>query len=218
MSLTLVAVPIGNYQDITLRARNELKSAELIIAEEHKPLFQLFRALELPRPESHELLNEHSSCDDIEHLSELCRNKNVVLITDCGTPGFCDPGATLVHICRKKNIPVRSLPGASSLMMILSLSGLELKEFYFRGFLPAKKELREVELQKMKSQSTPVVLMDTPYRFKTLLEDIQRILPNKKVTLGMDFTTDNEKVIQSLARDLSLSSLPDKTEFILILS
>lgn len=218
MSLTLVAVPIGNIEDITLRALKILKSAELIIAEEHKPLFQLFKSLDLPRPEKHELLNEHSQKHDIDFLLKECEHKKVVLITDCGTPGFCDPGAELVMACRKKKIPVTSIPGASSLMMILSLSGIDLKEFYFRGFIPAKKELREKELLEIKKSKIPVVLMDTPYRFQTTLEDLKRVMPDKLCTLGMDLTADSEKVIQVPCRELKAKSLPDKSEFILIVS
>jgi 16S rRNA (cytidine1402-2'-O)-methyltransferase len=113
---------------------------------------------------------------------------------------------------------VTSLPGASSLMMILSLSGLELKEFHFRGFIPAKKELREKDLLLIKKSKIPVVLMDTPYRFRSTLEDLKRTMPEKNCILGMDLTAPTEKIITGRCSELAINKLPEKSEFILILS
>jgi len=216
VSLTLVSVPIGNIGDITLRAVELLRSAELIIGEETKPLFQLFRDLQLPRPEKAEFLNEHSKDVDYEFFLEQCRTKNVVLVTDCGTPGFCDPGAALVKMCRAAGVPVSAAPGASSLMVLLSLSGLKLDEFYFRGFLPANNEKRLQALGEIKKFKCPVVLMDTPYRFQALLKDLKATLPDYQCLLGLDLTAPIEKIIDCPVKNLDLETLPEKSEFILI--
>jgi 16S rRNA (cytidine1402-2'-O)-methyltransferase len=214
--LTLVSVPIGPVEDITLRAIKEIKSADVVIGEESKPLFQLLKALEIPRPPQVEFLNEHSKDVDLEFFVQLCSDKKVVLVTDCGTPGFCDPGAELVRLCRKKNIPVTAAPGASSLMVLLSLSGVDLKEFYFRGFLPAKNELRQQELAKLKTMKIPIVMMDTPYRFQAFLKDLQTALPDHLVVLGMDLTQSSERVYSGPLKKMKLEELPEKSEFILL--
>ena len=115
MSLTLVAVPIGNIGDITLRALETLKAADLYIGEERKPMFRLLKELGVETPKNYELLNEHSEKNDIKNLAALCKDQKAVLVTDCGTPGFSDPGAELVNECRKMGIEVTSNPGPSSL-------------------------------------------------------------------------------------------------------
>ncbi len=216
MSLTLISVPIGHPKDITLRALELLKTADLIIGEEPKPLFQLLKTLDIPRPEKAEFLNEHSKDVDLDFFVEECKKKNVVLVTDCGTPGFCDPGAALVNLCRKNNISVTAAPGASSLMVLLSLSGLDLKEFYFKGFLPANNEKRAEAIESLKKYKCPIVLMDTPYRFQAFLKDLKSKLPDHHCLLGLDLTAPNERILHTPLKKLDLSALPEKSEFILI--
>ncbi len=216
MSLTVVSVPIGNLDDISARALRCLREAEAIIGEERKPLFQMLKLLDVTRPEIIEYLNEHSTEQDLLPLIELCKTKKTVLVSDCGTPVFCDPGSQLISLCRKNKIPVTSAPGASSLMMLLSLSATPLKEFYFRGFLPAKTEQRRQALMGLKSFKCPIVLMDTPYRLKALLTDLKEILRDHTVLLGINLTAENELVIQTPLRDLKIETLPEKAEFILL--
>lgn len=217
MSLELVSVPIGNPDDITLRAIKSLRSAELLIGEETKPLFQLLRTLEIPRPEKAEFLNEHSKDVDYEFFVEQCRNRKVVLVTDCGTPGFCDPGAELVRRCRAQNIAVTAAPGASSLMVLLSLSGSDLREFYFRGFLPANNEKRVEALQALRKIKAPIVLMDTPYRFQAFMKDLKLHMGDYQCVLGMDLTSPQEKIVTGTLKKMDLNQLPEKSEFILLI-
>ncbi len=217
MSLQVVATPIGHPEDITLRAIRALREAEALIGEERKPLFALLKSLDIPRPDLIEYLNEHTSDEDLRPLLELCKTKKVVLVSDCGTPVFCDPGARLIDLCRKNSIPITSAPGASSLMVLLSLSGLPLKEFYFRGFLPAKTEHRREAIQALKRHTCPIVLMDTPYRLKALLTDLKDALGDYRVLLGLDLTAPEEKVFEAQLRRLDLNQIPDKAEFIMMI-
>lgn len=212
-----MSVPIGHPDDISLRALNLLREAEVIIGEETKPLFQLLKHHQILRPAVAEFLNEHSKDVDYDFFVGLCREKKVVLVTDCGTPGFCDPGALLVQRCRKEKIPVTAAPGASSLMVLLSLSGLNLKEFYFRGFLPANNEKRRQELLHLKKVKVPLVLMDTPYRFRALLEDLRDTHGQSHCVLGLNLTQTNEQIIDSSLSQLDLTTLPEKAEFILVI-
>ena len=115
MSLSVIATPIGNLGDISYRSVEILKAADLIIGEERKVVSKLIKHLSLGRKEI-ELLNEHSDQEDLDFLLNECRIKTIALVSDCGTPGFCDPGALLVKACRKAGIKIDILPGASSLM------------------------------------------------------------------------------------------------------
>lgn len=215
MALYLVATPIGNPDDISLRALKTLEAAEILIGEEAKEAKSLLRRYQLPDKKLY-LLNEHSESEDIKELADLCEKHEVALITDCGTPGFCDPGALLVAECRKRKVKVTSLPGASSIMCILSMSGSNLRDFDFVGFLPAKKELRIQAFKKLQKQQKAFICMDTPYRFKKFLEECAQYFPEQKVLVGIDLTQETEKYIEAKAKDLKSYHLPEKAEFILI--
>lgn len=217
MSLHLVAVPIGNTKDITLHGLELLKSAQLIIAEERKPLFQLFRDLGLPRPENFELLNEHCQESDLNKLADLCARQRVALITDAGTPGFCDPGAELVALCRKKGITITSAPGACSLTAFLSLTGKRLKRFQFEGFLPRKTEERQRRISQLAKNKEPVILMDTPYRLNKTLEGLKNLSPKSQLILGCNLTTPEEQIHTGTPAQVLKNIGGKKANFILLL-
>lgn len=217
MGLTLVSVPIGNLGDITLRALETLKKADLYIGEERKPMFRLLKELGVATPKNYELLNEHSEADDVAHLAELCRDQEVALVTDCGTPGFSDPGADLVRACRQKGIPVTANPGASSLTTFLSLTGLKLTEFDFDGFLPRESTERVQYLKNLGKRKKPVIIMDTPYRLKKTLEQCKETLGHKRFVLGMDLTKSNELVVSGSIEQIIKKYDGTKKEFLLLI-
>ncbi len=217
MSLTLVSVPIGNSGDVTLRALESLKNATLYIGEERKPMFRLLKELGVATPSHYELLNEHSSQQEIQSLAELCRDQQAVLVTDCGTPGFSDPGAELVHECRKQKIAVTANPGASSLTTFLSLSGVKLPQFDFKGFLPRETSEREIFFKALASYKTPVIVMDTPYRLKKTLAQCEQFLPNKNFVLGLDLTKPNEQVASGSIKNILKQYSGGKQEFLLLI-
>jgi 16S rRNA (cytidine1402-2'-O)-methyltransferase len=216
MSLKLVAVPIGHPGDITLRAIETLKEAEIVIGEERKEVSKLLKFLGITG-KIMELLNEHSKDDDVNDLLEMCREKKVALVSDCGTPGFCDPGARLVALCRKNNIPVSPVPGASSLMCLLSMCGENMREFLFRGFLPAEREARGVALRELERERRPIILMDTPYRLSRLLSELAEKWPNRRALLGCDFTQETELIIEAPLAVIRDRIGDKKAEFILAL-
>lgn len=216
MALTLVPTHLGNVSDVTVRAREYLCNAEVIILEEFKESTKVLRALDIPRKDMFQL-NEHSTPEDIQELFELCQSKNVAMISDCGTPNFCDPGATLVRLCRAKGVPVKSLPGPSSLMLLLSLSSERIDEFLFRGFIPAKTELRQKALQELKTEKKAIVLMDTPYRLKKLLEELAHVWPQRRALLGLNLTQENEMILEDSLSKLSKAEIPNKAEFVILL-
>jgi 16S rRNA (cytidine1402-2'-O)-methyltransferase len=219
MPLHLVAVPIGDAGDISLRAIETLKRAEIVIGEERKEASKLLKFLGI-EPKRIELLNEHSREADIADLLELCKTHQVALVTDCGTPGFCDPGAQLVQACRQANVTTSPVPGASSLMCLLSVSGLNLREFLFRGFLPAEREARSVAMRDLDREITGergrvVILMDTPYRLGRLLVELSERWPENNALLGCDFTQSTETVIETRLKNLPEMIGERKAEFII---
>lgn len=216
MPLTLVATPIGNKDDISLRALECLKDCEVLILEEFKEGSKLIRSLGIERKEMFQL-NEHSDPEDIQELLELCRTKNCALISDCGTPNFCDPGFQLVGLCRQQNIEVRSLPGASSLMQILSLTSKRINQFVFEGFLPAKTELRKKALKALKNEKRPIVLLDTPYRCAKTLGELAEYMPKRRALLGLNLTQENESVLEDALPELAQAVQNIKAEFIVLI-
>jgi len=202
MSLELIATPIGDPGDITLRAIDVLRAADVIIGEERKDASKLLKRLGIEGKRL-ELLNEHTRDEDLKDLVALCRTSRVALVTDCGTPGFCDPGAKLVALCRAEGLSSKPIPGASSLMCLLSVSGTYLSEFLFRGFLPAETEARGAALSEIAHERRPVILMDTPYRMGRLLNELAERFPARRVLLGCDFTQESEIIIEALRRKKS---------------
>jgi len=201
MALFVVATPIGNPQDISARALETLRTADLIIGEELKVLRQQMKSAGINGVPL-EQLNEHSDAQDIQHFLNECKNKKVALVSDCGTPGFCDPGSDLVAACAKAEVPVHAVPGASSLMALLSVCGVRLEQFLFHGFLPAKTETREAALKTLVRETKPFIVMETPYRCEKLMQDLSVHFPQRRCVVGLNLTQESERVIRALGKDL----------------
>lgn len=216
MSLTLVATPIGHIKDITLRAIESLQEADVVIGEEFREVSTLLKRLEIVGKKM-EVLNEHSKDEDVAALADLCAQSKVALVTDCGTPGFCDPGARLVAVCRKKGIAVTTNPGASSLMCLLSLAGDNIKQFVFRGFLPAEREERQRALIEISRETQAVVLMDTPYRLKKLVGELAGTMPGRQALLALDLTQPTEEILEGSLQEIAGKVQDRKAEFMLLL-
>ena len=214
--LTLVATPIGRIDEISLRSIELLKNADLIICESTKETSKLLKALQI-KAKRYELLNEHSTPEDVLKLIQECRDFNAVLVTDCGTPSFCDPGFQLVEKCRKNKIPVKTSLGASSLMGLLSLSSEKIDQFLFRGFLPAENESREKEWHKLKKNNDAFVLMDTPYRLKKTLDECVLHLSDRKILMVLNLSTDEERVYEGLPEFIKKNIEFEKAEFMLLI-
>lgn len=213
--LYVVATPIGDSSEITLRALEILKSCELIICEGTKETSKLLRAHGLSG-KKYEILDEHSKPEDLHRLLQLCRAQDAALVTDCGTPGFCDPGADLVRLCRQNGLGVKSVLGASALMGLLSLTGQRLDQFVFRGFLPAENEARRRALQELTREKRAVVLMDTPYRLKKTLQDMKEHFSDRRFLLALNLSQTDETILEGKI-DFLLSSLSfEKAEFMLL--
>lgn len=213
--LTLIATPIGRIDEITLRSLELLRNADVVICESTKEASKLLKGHGI-KALRYEVLNEHSTKDDVADLTRLCREQNAVLVSDCGTPSFCDPGFQLVEACRAENIKVQSSLGASSLMGLISLSSERIHQFHFRGFLPAENVAREKEWQTLKKNRDCIVLMDTPYRLKKMIDECSLHLPDRKLLLVLNLSQENETVLEGLPAKIKQQLTFEKAEFMIL--
>jgi 16S rRNA (cytidine1402-2'-O)-methyltransferase len=218
-TLFIVSTPIGNYNDLTIRALNVLKDVDFVICEEYKEAKRLLNHFKVEK----ELLtlNEHNEKNVSEELINKIKNcKSVALISDCGTPLFSDPGSYLVTLAIQNNIKVVPVPGASSILTALVGSGLNINKFYYYGWLSPKKDIRRKQLFELKNRKYITIILDTPYRIRTLLEDIVLVLGKEtKIVLAFELTTKNERFIRGTAEKVLelIKSHNLKGEFVLIL-
>lgn len=218
-TLFLVSTPIGNLDDITLRAINTLRDADLVVCEEWKIGKQLMRHISVENEMMN--LNEHNTEDITPVLIDLLKKgKNIALFSDCGTPVFSDPGFTLVKSCYANQIKVTTIPGASSLMPALILSGYPLNEFYYAGWLPRKREDRTKKIKQFKAERRTIVIMETAYRLIPLLEQLEKELGGKrKAALCCDLTKENETILRGTLQSVLKKAKEEewKREFVLVL-
>jgi len=201
--LYLVATPIGNYDDITFRALNVLKAADVVVYEERREGQRLLSHYGIP-DKPIESLNEHTESAAAFHIIEyLVAGKSVALISDAGTPVFSDPGQFLVRKAIENNIRVVPIPGASSLLPALTVCGFPIDQFLFYGFLSSKGHLRVSELRRLKSEERTMVFMDTPYRLVPLLKDLSEMFgQGRRLCVAFNLTMPDEQVFRGSAGEV----------------
>jgi 16S rRNA (cytidine1402-2'-O)-methyltransferase len=218
-TLFIVSTPIGNYEDITLRALNVLREVDFIICEEFREARRLLSKYKIEKDLVE--LNEHNEEKASEEILQMILNgKSAALISDCGTPLFSDPGHLLVDLAIQNKIDVVPIPGVSSLLAALVGSGLDFEKFYYYGWLSPKKDIRRKQLLDLKRRKETIVLMDTPYRLKTLMEDVVKLLGvNVPCVLAFELTKEKEKFYRGNAGNiLKLVEKENlKGEFVLII-
>ncbi len=217
--LYIVSTPIGNYDDITLRALKILGEVDFIICEEFKQARRLLSYHKLEK----ELvsINEHNEDEySDEVLQKLLSVNSVALISDAGTPLFSDPGKILVSKAISKGIQIVPIPGASSILSALVGSGFDLSNFYFYGWLSPKKELRRSQLNNLKSKNELLIIMETPYRLQALLSDISKTFnKNQFVVVAFKLTQNDEYFYRRTIKEViaDTSKLKSKGEFVLLI-
>ena len=168
--LYVVPTPIGNLEDITLRALRILKEVELILAEDTRTSSVLLKHYDIHTPlKSHHKFNEHETSDRL--AEQIAAGMDVALISDAGTPGISDPGFMLVRACVEHGVEVQCLPGATAFVPALVDSGLPCDRFYFEGFLPQKKG-RQTRLQFLATQAHTMIIYESPFRLQKTLEQL----------------------------------------------
>ena len=214
--LYIVATPIGNLEDITLRALNILREVDLIAAEDTRQTLKLLNHFEITKP----LISYHRHNEEIKRdvlIEKIKKGENIALVSDAGTPGICDPGESVIKKAIEENIEVIPIPGACAMINALIASGIETKEFCFLGFLPLNKKLRKEKLEEIKKANKTTIIYEAPHKMKATLEDLKEVIENRKVVLARELTKIHEQFIRGNIDEL-LNKIDDlKGEMILIL-
>ncbi len=217
-TLYLVATPIGNLEDITLRALRTLKECDVIAAEDTRRTGQLLRHFGFSKPLlSYFQFNEARRSEEI--LERLGRGEKVALVTDAGSPGISDPGERVVRAAIAAGLRVESVPGACALVAALTASGLSTEEFHFIGFLPHKSGQRRKALERLKAFEGTLVLYESPYRVAKLLGELCEVFPGRQVVLARELTKRFEEYLrgtpQALAENLKQRAI--RGEFVVLI-
>jgi 16S rRNA (cytidine1402-2'-O)-methyltransferase len=193
-TLYLVATPIGNLEDITLRALRVLRECDVVAAEDTRHTGQLLRHFEITKPLlSYFQFNEARRSEEI--IQRLARGEKVALVTDAGSPGISDPGERVVRAALSAGHRVEAVPGACALVAALTASGLPTDEFHFIGFLPHKSGQRRNELTRLSQVTGTLVLYESPYRIEKLLGELHEVMPDRTVVLARELTKKFEEYL-----------------------
>ena len=207
--LYVVATPIGNLEDITLRAVRILKEVDLIAAEDTRHTQILLNHYDIHTPLTS--YHEHNERTKAQPLVErLVRGENVALLCDAGTPAISDPGYRLVIEATRAGVRVVPLPGASALAAVLSASGLPTDRFVFEGFLPAKKQERKTKLQALRNESRTLVFYEAPHRLIASLLDLQQVLGDREIVVAREVSKVHEEFLRGTLSEI-VAQLAEQT-------
>ncbi len=200
-TLYLVATPIGNLEDITLRALRTLRECDVVAAEDTRRTGQLLKHFEISRPLlSYFQFNEAKRSEEI--VERLKRGEKVALVTDAGSPGISDPGERVVRAAIASGFRVEAVPGACALVAGLTASGLATDEFHFVGFLPHKSGQRRNRLEALEAVTGTLVLYESPYRIEKILNELNEVFPDRLVVLARELTKKFEEFLRGTPAQL----------------
>ena len=212
----IVATPIGNLDDITLRAIKILENVDLIAAEDTRQTLKLLNHFDISKP----LISYHRHNEDVKSdvlIEKLKKGENIALVSDAGTPGICDPGEEVIKKAIQKNIEVIPIPGACAMVNALIASGLNTKEFVFLGFLPLNKKLRKEKFEEMKTLEKTIIIYEAPHKIKGTLIELKGVLGTRKIVLARELTKIHEEFIRKDIDELIEDVDRLKGEMILII-
>lgn len=220
-AIYIVATPIGNLSDITIRALQVLAEVDIIAAEDTRHTRKLL--------EHHNIrtklisYHEHNELEKAQEIIELVSSgRSVALVSDAGTPLISDPGHTLVSLAKKSGVSVVPIPGASALLAALSSGGIACGKFIYEGFLPTKQKAKDDCLQKYKNEARTIVFYESPHRIMDTLEAICRHYPEREMVIARELTKRFETITKGVVKELVKFTCEDEDqqrgEFVLILS
>lgn len=199
--LYIVATPIGNLEDITLRAIRILKEVDLIAAEDTRYTLKLLNHFNI----SKSMISYHRHNEEIRVeglINQIKEGKNIAIVSDAGTPGICDPGEIIIKKCIEENIKVVPIPGACAMINALIVSGIDTDEFTFLGFLPLNKKNRKNKLQEIEKSNKTIILYEAPHKLKNTLNDLKNILENRKVVIAREITKIHEEYVRGTVEEI----------------
>ena len=218
-TLYLVATPIGNLEDITLRALRTLRECDVIAAEDTRRTGHLLSYFGISRPLlSYFRFNEAKRSEEI--IARLARGEKVALVTDAGTPGISDPGERVVRAALNAGFRVEAVPGACALIAALTASGQPTEEFHFVGFLPVKSGQRRKKLERLQNVTGTLALYESPHRVEKLVTELSELMPDRQVVLARELTKKFEEFLRGRPRELLelLRKKSRKGEFVVLVA
>ncbi len=216
-TLYLVATPIGNLEDITLRALRVLRECDVVAAEDTRRTGQLLKHFGISQPLlSYFQFNEARRSEEI--IARLARGEKIALVTDAGSPGISDPGGRVVKAAIAAGFRVESVPGACALVAALTASGLPTDEFHFAGFLPHKSGQRRNRLESLVTISGTLAFYESPFRVEKLLGELVEVFPEREVVLARELTKKFEEFLRGHPAELLtvVQKRPLKGEFVVL--
>lgn len=213
--LYLVATPIGNLEDITLRALKVLKEVDLIAAEDTRHTLGLLNHFEITKP----LISYYKQNEKVKSemlIKKLQEGQNIAVVSDAGTPGISDPGEEIVKVAIENNIEVVPIPGACALINALIASGMNSKEFEFIGFLSANKKDRKDKLEEVKFETKTLIFYEAPHKLQITLESMLEILGDRNIVLARELTKIHEEFIRGNISTILEQIVDIKGEFVII--
>jgi 16S rRNA (cytidine1402-2'-O)-methyltransferase len=215
MPLYIVATPIGNLGDITLRALSILREVNLIAAEDTRRTKQLLATYYIKTPMTS--YHERNKRTKLNYILERLREGDVALVSDAGMPGISDPGYELIATCAQRRIPVVPIPGPSVVITALAISGLDSRKFVYLGFLPHKAGARRRLLKSVADELATIIVLESPHRLPAALKDILEILGDRKIAVCRELTKLYEEVFRGRISQAIAHFTKPKGEFTLVI-
>jgi len=210
-----VATPIGNLEDITLRAINVLKTVDLIAAEDTRHTLKLLNHLEIKKPLiSYYKQNEKTKTKEL--IDKLINGENIALVSDAGTPVISDPGEEIVKEAIEQKIDIVPIPGACALVNSIIASGLNAKEFIFAGFLPANKKEKKEKLEEYKNIKQTLIFYEAPHKLIDTLQNMQDILGDRNICLARELTKIHEEFMRKPISKILEEYTEPRGEFVIV--
>lgn len=214
-NLYLVATPIGNLEDITLRAINILKKVDIIAAEDTRHTLKLLNHLNIKKP----LISYYKQTEktkSIEIIDKIKNGKNIALVSDAGTPGISDPGEEIVRCAIKEQVNIIPIPGACAMINAIIASGMKTNEFLFVGFLATNKGEKREKLNNLKLQEQTIIFYEAPHKILNTLKEILAVFGDRRIVLAREITKVHEEFIRGNISEVLLNLKDPKGEFVII--
>jgi 16S rRNA (cytidine1402-2'-O)-methyltransferase len=213
--LYVVATPIGNLEDVTLRALRVLREVKLIAAEDTRKTRRLLNAYEIKTPLTS--YYEHNKLTKLDYILGCLKEGDIALVSDAGTPGISDPGYELIREAGKQNVPVVPVPGASAVTTALAVSGLPTDRFIYTGFLPTKAGPRRQALKSVAEEPGTIIALEAPHRLTAALQDIREVLGDRRVAVGRELTKLHEEIFRGTVGEAIAYFTAPRGEFTLVI-
>ena len=215
-SLYVVATPIGNLEDITLRALRILREVKLIAAEDTRQTRKLLAAYDIKTPMTS--YHEHNKLTKLDYILNFLQQADVALVSDAGMPGIADPGYELIAAASKQNVPIVPIPGPSVIITALVVSGLPTDKFVCFGFMPHKAGGRQCILKSLTEETGTIVILESPHRLVATLNDILNILGDRRIAVCRELTKLHEEVFKGTVSQAIQYFTQPRGEFTLVIA